>query len=590
VGRSHEVIDTAASGDTATRVTQEVRIGRLGKVVEMATDVTLDEDAHGQLRAVHGHIQLSRQITTSEVAFAASTATVRESAGGPVHTRSLVLAGPLLGPVGIRRTVAAKLRAAGDTVEYLTWSVALSAPQRVQCTAEDFETVSIDGAPTRLLRAKVAAEREGRPRTAWFDASGRELRSEFALPFGTMVATQASTEPQIRGGDVPADVFARTLIRSNVRLPRPRALDKLVVRLAFDDPAERLPPLDSADERVTEHDANGTVIEIDRAEVPASNAADAAVGPEYLAASAIIDPTEPAVRAIAAEVTAGASDPWDQAQRLTRWVTEHMTFDAGIAFAPAAELARDRHGTCAGYAVLLASLLRAAHIPSRLDLGLVYIGGVFGGHAWVEAHIRGRWIPLDAAIPGEGPADAARIAFGRGALNEGAGAVVSALGRVVGNATIRVIGYAQRGRALVRVDERAPPLHGRRCALRKSRPGAIDHGAGGVPLHRPGRRVARPHAAGARGPRWRVTVAEAALPPGREPALAEAEALGLRTAVACERRTVAARRACATHREGIAGLAFRDGPSLFVIEARGRQARALLDAVAGSVRLDDPPR
>jgi len=590
VGRSHEVIDAAAGGGFATRATQEVRIGRLGKVVEMATDVTLDEDAQGQLRAVHGETRLSRQVTTSEVSFAAGAATVRESAGGPVHTRSLALAGPLMGPVGIRRTVAAKLRGAGDTVEYLTWSVGLSAPQRVQCTAEAFETVSIDGAPTRLLRAKVEAEREGRPRTAWFDASGRELRSEFALPFGTMVASQVSTEPQIRRGDLPPDMFAKTLIRSNVRLPRPRALDKLVVRLAFADPVDRLLPLDSADERVTERDASGTVIEIDRAEVPASGAVDAPVGPEYLAASAIIDPTEPAVRAIAAEVTAGASDPWDQAQRLTRWVTEHMTFDAGIAFAPAAELARDRHGTCAGYAVLLASLLRAAHIPSRLDLGLVYIGGVFGGHAWVEAHIRGRWIPLDAAIPGEGPADAARIAFGRDALNEGAGAVVSSLGRVVGAATIRVIAYAPRGQALVRVDERAPPytIDGARYT---------NHGLGLSITAPPGYRFTDLDAVwpartvlALEGRDGRVTVAETSLLPGREPALAEAEALELRTAAACEHRTVAGRVACATHRDGIAGLAFRDGPSLFVIEARGRQARSLLEAVAGSVRLDDLPR
>lgn len=142
----------------------------------------------------------------------------------------------------------------------------------------------------------------------------------------------------------------------------------VVVRVELDE-VGRIPPLDSADERITGQDARGAVIEIVRAEPPARGAAESAIGPEYLGASAIIDPSEPAVRAIAAEVGDGAADAWDRAQRLTRWVTEHMTFDAGIAFAPAAELARDRHGTCAGYAVLLASLLRAAHIPARLDMG-----------------------------------------------------------------------------------------------------------------------------------------------------------------------------------------------------------------------------
>ncbi|HEX4416673.1 MAG TPA: transglutaminase-like domain-containing protein, partial [Kofleriaceae bacterium] len=178
----------------------------------------------------------------------------------------------------------------------------------------------------------------------------------------------------------------------------------------------------------------------------AGAAAGASPGPEFLAASTTIDPGDPQVAALAREAIGEATDPWDQAQRLTRWVTAHMTFDAGIAFAPAAELARDRHGTCAGYAVLLASLLRAANIPARLDLGLAYTNGIFGGHAWVEAFLRGRWVPLDAALPSDGPADAARIPLARDAADRGPGAAMSSFGQVVGRAKIRVVGYTPGGR------------------------------------------------------------------------------------------------------------------------------------------------
>jgi transglutaminase superfamily protein len=598
VGRMHEVVDGVAGGGFATRVATEFRIGRLGKVVEMATDFTLTEDAHGELQAVRGETRLSRQVTTSEVSFAAGAATVRESAGGPAHTRSVAVAGPLLGPQGTRRLIAAKLRAAGDALEYLTWSPALSAPHRVHCTAEDFESVAIDGAPTRLLRATVVAEGEGTPRKVWFDASGRELRSEIALPFGAMVASQAAVEPRMPGGgEGSADAFTPTLIRSNVRLPGPRALDRLVVRVELDE-VGRIPALDSADERITGKDARGAVIEIVRAEPPArgagsgaaGGAADEPVGPEYLAASAIVDPSEPSVRAIAAEVTDGAVDPWDRAQRLTRWVTGHMTFDAGIAFAPAAELARDRHGTCAGYAVLLTSLLRAANIPARLDMGLVYSGGIFGGHAWVEARIDGRWVPLDAALPSDGPADAARIALARGALDRGLGGVAAAFGQVIGHAKIRVVGYAPHGRALVRVDDAAPPY-----AIDGAR--YVNRGLGLAITAPAGYRFTDMDAVwpdrtvvALAGDGGRVTLAEAALPPGRDPALAEAEAGGLRVASACQRGAIAGRPACTAHHNGVAALAFRDGPSLYVVEARGPKPRALLDAVAGGVRLDAAPR
>lgn len=587
VGRTRERVDPAGDGGVTTRISSELRIGRLGAVVEMGSDARFDEDREGRLRGVRLQMNLSRQTTSSEVSFAAGTATIRESAGGAVHTRTAAVGGPLLGPEAIRRLVAAKLRRPGDTLEYRTWSPTLSAPQRVRCTADAVEPIAIDGAPARALRATVVAEGEGQPRIAWFDAAGREARSEIAMPFGKMVATERRAEPPRRAGEVPADAFARTLIRSNVRLPRARALDRLIVRMSFDDPAERLPALDSADERVTRRNAAGAVIEIDRVQVPTAGAAvEEAVAPELLGASAFLDPTDPGVRAIAREAIAGAVDAWDQAQRLTRWVTEHMTFDAGVAFAPAAELARDRHGTCAGYAVLLAALLRAAHIPARVDIGLVYVGGVFAGHAWVEAKIRGRWLPLDAAIPGDGPADAARIALARDALDRGPGALVAALGQVVGRARIRVLGYAPGGRGLVRVDDTAAPY-------------AID----GARYRNPGLGLAITAPAGYRftdmdavwpdrtvvaleGAGGRVTFAEAALPPGRDPTLAAARALELASAAACERRTIAGRPACGARRDGVAGVAFGDGPSLYVVEARGRDAQGLLDAVARTVQLD----
>ena len=585
-GRTHEVVAALADGGFATRVTSELGVGRLGTVVEMASDVTFDEDARGVLRAARVRMTLSRQTTTTDVAFAAGAATIRESAGGRDHVRTVAVAEPLLGPEAIRRASAARLRRPGDTLAYRTWSVFLAAPQQVRCTAEADETLTIDGAPTRLLRITVVAEGEGQTRTAWLDAGGREARSELSLPFGLMVATQARTEPARRTGELPADAFARTLLRSNVRLPGARSLDRLVVRLELD--AAQLPALDSGDARIVRRDAGGAVIEIDRVAVPASGA-PGSVGPEFLGASAIIDPTDPQVRAIAGEVIAGATDPWDRAQRLTRWVTDHMTFDAGVAFAPAAELARDRHGTCAGYAVLLASLLRAADIPARLDMGLVYVAGVFAGHAWVEAHLRGRWVPLDAALPGDGPADAARIAIGRDALDAGPGALVSAFGAVVGRARIRVLGYTSAGRPAVQVDAAAPYIVD----------GSRYTNAGlGLSITAPaGYRFTDMDAVwperaflALQGDGGRVTFAETTAPAARDPAQAEAQALELVSAAACAPRAIAGRRGCAVRRDGGVAVAFVAGPSLFTVEARGPRPEALLDAVAGTLRLDDAIR
>jgi transglutaminase-like putative cysteine protease len=590
VGRVRERSEPLADGGFATHVTSELRIGRLGAVMEMTVDATFDEDRGGRLRAVRSRQNLSRQTTTMEVALAGGEATIRESAGGPVHTRTLALGEPLLGPAGIRRAIAAKLQRPGDTLAYRTWSLETSGPSRVQCTAVASETRAVAGAPRPVLRTTMVTDGQAHPRTVWFDAEGREVRSEVASPVGQIVTLAARSEPVIPSGpgtEVPADTFARSLLRSNVRLPRARSLDKLIVQLAFDGPAPRLPGLEAADARIVRRDAGAVVLEIDRVRVPDDRrgAAEPAVGREFLAAGLFIDPTDPQVRQIASAAIAGTTDPWERAQRLTRWVTEHMTFDAGIAFAPAVELARDRRGTCAGYAVLLASLLRAADIPARLVMGVVYVGGIFGGHAWVEAHVRGRWVPLDGAVPSGGAADAARIAFGRDALDGGPGPLFAAFGEVVGHSKLHVLGYATAGGPVVQVDASAAPY---------VVDGARYHNRGlGLSLEAPpGYRFTMLDAVwpdrtmlALEGPGGRVTLGEGVIWPGRDPAEAAAKALALAGPGACQRRTVAGRTACAARRDGAAGLAFADGPSLYILEARGPEAQTLLDAVARTMRI-----
>ncbi len=80
----------------------------------------------------------------------------------------------------------------------------------------------------------------------------------------------------------------------------------------------------------------------------------------------------------------------------------------GSAFANAGETARTKSGDCTEHAVLLAALLRAGGIPSRVAAGLVwseYFAGeqnVFAWHLWTQALIGGRWIDLDSTLPAQG--------------------------------------------------------------------------------------------------------------------------------------------------------------------------------------------
>jgi len=96
--------------------------------------------------------------------------------------------------------------------------------------------------------------------------------------------------------------------------------------------------------------------------------------------------------------------------------------DLSVGYASATEVAQNRQGDCTEHAVLAAAMCRAVGIPARIVCGVVYADSlmgqqsVFGGHAWTEVYLDGKWYGLDATRSqqqGFGPGHIA-LAYGNG--------------------------------------------------------------------------------------------------------------------------------------------------------------------------------
>ncbi len=82
-------------------------------------------------------------------------------------------------------------------------------------------------------------------------------------------------------------------------------------------------------------------------------------------------------------------------------------------------------------------MLRAAGIPSRVAVGLIYWNGIFGYHMWTEAFLND-WTALDATLNRE-VVDATHIKFADAALDTGsAAATFLDLVQVVGKIRLSV--------------------------------------------------------------------------------------------------------------------------------------------------------
>jgi transglutaminase-like putative cysteine protease len=136
---------------------------------------------------------------------------------------------------------------------------------------------------------------------------------------------------------------------------------------------------------------------------------------EYLKPGDMIESDEPVLIKKATELTAGASDAWDAAIRLSQWVNEEI-IGAIPGGGTAINTYNTRLGECGSHSNLLAAFCRAVNIPCRVVFGCMYApndGGVFGQHAWNEIYMGDAgWIPVDATVEEVDYVDCGHIRLG----------------------------------------------------------------------------------------------------------------------------------------------------------------------------------
>jgi transglutaminase-like putative cysteine protease len=455
-GYYHEAATTGQQ-ETVTSIENHLIFNRMGSKVEMKSDSQYRESEAGALLAIHSEISSSAQSTAMDVTVRKQSLAIRTTSGGKAYDRVLEFAGDVLGPEAARRLVVQRLKSPGDVLSYQMYAPELGSVVTITDTL-----AAVEG---HALHVEQTVSAMPGKTLVWLDAAGWLLRQVTPTPFGDIETVRTSdktigTRP-MEGASLPAESFTNTLVTSNIRLPEERLIEQLKIRITHKKPELGWPDFTATGQTVLEKAPDHLLLEMRRVSTEARGAGMAQPADrelkQYLHPNALLQSDDANIRSIAAKVAGGDRDAYRVARALQRWTSENMRFDLGIAVAPASEVARDRRGTCLGYAVLLGSLARAAGVPSRVRMGFVYAGGIWGGHAWVDVLAGDEWIPLDAALYSPGPADAARFSVFSSSLQEGAIADVGSLARLYGNVEIQILEYTIHGKK-VTVPEDARPF------------------------------------------------------------------------------------------------------------------------------------
>ncbi len=248
------------------------------------------------------------------------------------------------------------------------------------------------------------------------DASGRILK--MSMNIGLWNIDMVASDQQLAQGHInPPEFMTGTFIKADHQIIRPREIRSALYEIQV----KGLPTESSQKERQIILPLSGyqrvvsTVEDRIQVKVDTNHLEKNSPAPPdhtFRDPSTMIDWDDPIISSLLAQAIdredMAAENNRNTAQKLCRFVHGYIDKrDLSVGFASAGEVARTRRGDCTEFAVLLASLLRAINIPSRIASGLVYADQfmghrhIFGYHMWTQAWIGGKdgcWIDFDAAL------------------------------------------------------------------------------------------------------------------------------------------------------------------------------------------------
>lgn len=261
---------------------------------------------------------------------------------------------------------------------------------------------------------------------SFINADGDIVKTETNLL--SVVTYTVDRETALREIDEqPVDLAVATLVKAKP-IDRAHERGRIVYRVtvASGNPAEQFPT--GATQVVKAVSDTTAEITVTALKSHPATKPDDSPGDRYLEPSRFLDCENARVRQHADEAAASDLSATAAAEAMEKYVHTAMrdkNFATGLA--TASEVAAKLEGDCTEHAVLLAAMLRARRIPSRVAVGLVYSErhAAFAGHMWTEAYLDGVWTPLDATL-GRGGIGAAHIKLADSALDENAPTPIAA--------------------------------------------------------------------------------------------------------------------------------------------------------------------
>ena len=246
---------------------------------------------------------------------------------------------------------------------------------------------------------------------SWVDVHGRTLKEESAA--GMSMTRQSQDEAKkLPSRSVPSDMIAQAAIPITTSIPDVKSLSAVQLKLGGVDLTNFA--LDGGRQKLT-----GDRLMVIREDLTTLTPTAIPVKEPrlqtFLQPTAFMQSDHPAIKSLAARIVGSESKALMASIKLKDWVYRELAKEPTISIPNALEVLRVKKGDCNEHTVLFNALARAAGIPAKTVVGVVYLRGAFYYHAWSEIWL-GRWVALDSVL-NQFPADVTHVKFIEGEID-----------------------------------------------------------------------------------------------------------------------------------------------------------------------------
>lgn len=187
-------------------------------------------------------------------------------------------------------------------------------------------------------------------------------------------------------------------IRSNIILPDPWSIRKVMYRFKGISPESiKSFPYDETQKIINLEDEYADIqtssqifAEKDAVLIPVADERFS----QFLSPSSFCQYEDPMIKKTAQEIIGDEKNSWKAVKKIAAWLKQEITPAYNFSFATAKDALTLLYGDCSEYTVLGAAFCRAVGIPARAVLGIMYNGGIFNYHMWLEVYV-GKWVSVD---------------------------------------------------------------------------------------------------------------------------------------------------------------------------------------------------